>query len=142
MTASPAIAASIKVRRYLSSDIGKILELARRAAVDEHMSFTSERLKFVLDHNLNNLYLCCLVITDFSEVVGVLVAQIRKTSMHDGMIAETELFYVSGGYETKLILAEYKDWAKARGCSELRTNDLYMRGSINAPSFLVSQENL
>lgn len=137
----PAIAASIKVRRYLSSDIGKILELARRASESVHLPFTAERLKFVLDNNLNNVFLCCLVLTDLGETMGMLIAQAKKTTLTDGMVADTEMFYTEPEYRTgneiNLIMSEYKDWARARGCRELRMVNTYMPEAVESSRELI-----
>lgn len=130
MVATPAIAASLKVRRYVSSDIGQILELARRASIDARVPFRAERLKFILDNNVKNLLIGIFVLVELSDIVGVLIVQMRKSVMNDDMMAYDEIFHLAPGYQDgiNLIYHEYKDWARERGCSEIKMSNLYMPG--------------
>jgi hypothetical protein len=133
---SPAIAASnLKVRRYVQSDIGKILSLAHEACEREGVPFSMARLKFVLDNNLRNLLLCVNVLIDLTEVVGVIIAQMNKNILNDDTIAEDSFFYLSRDYQdyVNLMYGEYVDWAKQRGCREVRESDHFMPGAISSP---------
>lgn len=129
--------ARIKVRRFLSSDIEKI------AALDERLS--SLALKRTLGNNLNNDFLCCLVLVDMGEVVGVLVARLISDPLADDVrtnedkrlliqrakfYAFDEAFYIRPSHREEelvnMLLDEYKSWAERRGASRVTISNALM----------------
>jgi hypothetical protein len=124
ITKSPALASKsdsaasnipVKVRRFVVSDIPKIIELAEKKEID--IPFSRKRLSFILNNNLKNALLYVGVLIDLNEVAGILISDIRMTFYSDEKIATCDLFYIHPDYEEYLTLMkhEFYEWARERG---------------------------
>lgn len=138
MTESP-----VKARRYVQSDIDKILNLARTACAGANVPYDEKRLKFVLDNNLKNAFFCCLVLVDLAEIVGVLISTVKKNVLNENMAAVSDLFYFGNEYadQINLIMGEYTTWARDRECREARTINQFVPAiTLQDPKFLTHVE--
>jgi len=123
ITRSPALKSDsaartvpVKVRRFVISDIPKIIELAEKKEVK--IPFSRKRLSFVLNNNLRNALLYVGVLVDLSDIVGVLIADIRSNYYSEERIATSDFFFINPDYEQEYLTFmkhEFYEWARERG---------------------------
>lgn len=106
----------VKVRRYVTSDIPKILDLIKGPR---------DRIKFILENNVRNSLVFCNVMIDFGDLVGVLLAKLDGETIGRG-----EVFYISPEYRQEEDINEfiesYLNWGRERNAMYVEFNNYYM----------------
>lgn len=139
--ATPDSSVQIKVRRFVPTEIPDILALVSQFDLDEG------RINFLLKQNARNVLFHADVLLVNGEVKGILMAQPSYGLSKDGMVGWDVLFFISPDqreFGIKLMLENYKDWAKQRGIKNIIFSNEYMRDelSIGHPMEMISTWNI
>jgi hypothetical protein len=119
----------LKVRRYVTSDIPKILDL---------IGEPKDTIKFILENNVRNNLVFCDVLVDINEIVGFMVSKV--VSSGGDLIATSIAFYIAPEFRVpeyvNELVTEYETWARERRARYAEFNDQQMEGApINLPFF-------
>lgn len=119
----------LKVRRYVTSDIPKILDL---------IGEPKDRIKFILENNVRNNLVFCDVLINISELVGFMISKIDSSA--SDLVARSIAFYVAPDFRVAEyvngLVDSYETWARERGARWAEFNDQQMPDApINLPFY-------
>ncbi len=119
----------MNMRRYTLKDIPEMVrqmsDFCAKHEFYKTIPFSSERLTYVLNHNLTNTMMYCNVCeADNHELIAGFAAMTTGYAMSNAVFSEDIIGYVREGYRTgyafEQLLQGYVDWATLRRVHDIR----------------------